>query len=362
MASPEAALVVIECPHCGTRYQLDYETLGTRGRRVACAHCGNSWRANAERPDDPMVPVAAGAPPGAPETRNFADLAEAMLDEKFETEERRQRERREARARADADAAAAEAAALALRNGHDDKAEALRFDADAAPAGGPSLEDIKAAISPTRKLSKSEAEAARKRQREFSARQRSFADSLPIARLRRGARLAALGALVVVIGGGIAFRAAAVQQFPQLAAAYAAVGLGVNVVGLEFRNVRTLKSLQDGAEVLQVDGEIASVATRETALPQVIVTLLGRNGRSLYEWSVTPEATELEPGETLGFRTQLSSPPQGASSVKLTFANGRAKLRPLDDMEYDSATRGTSFAPATATTFADKPAKDQQDR
>lgn len=372
MSSPEPALVVIECPHCGTRYQLDYEMVGPRGRRVSCAHCGNSWKARAEESDEPMQAVAAREQAVVDRSKALADLAEELLDEKFENEERKHRERREAsakahademaaraRARAEADAtAAARAANRGGRSGPvpvEAEGDALPLDAaDMEQEPQRTIEDIRAAIAPRAKPSKVEMEAARKRQREFSARQRSLADSLPIARLRRVARLAALAALVIVFGGGIAFRAAAVQQFPQLAEAYAAVGLGVNVVGLEFHNVRTLKSLQNGTEILQVDGEIASVATREVVLPQVIVTLLGKTDNSLYEWSVTPKATELEPGETLAFQTQLSAPPKGAVSVKLTFANGRAKLRPLDDIEDDNAAGGTSFAPSTAITFADK--------
>ena len=31
MANADQALVVIECPHCGTRYQLPYEAIGTKG-------------------------------------------------------------------------------------------------------------------------------------------------------------------------------------------------------------------------------------------------------------------------------------------------------------------------------------------
>ena len=377
MSSPEAALVVIECPHCGTRYQLDYETLGAKGRRVACAHCGNSWKAQADQPEEAMVAVPEPPPSLVSADRGLGDLAEELLDEKFLNEERRHRERREAtakahadelaakaRARAEADAeAAARAAAKAGRQGPTfidiPPGEALPLDAEDMAPGADAGAEAGRAAPPRAKPSKSEVEAARQRQREFSARQRSLADSLPIARLRRVARLAALAALVIVIGGGIAFRAAAVQQFPQLADAYAAIGLPVNVVGLEFRDVRTLKSLQNGAEMLQVDGDIASVASREVVLPQVVVTLLGKDGGSLYEWSVTPKATELEPGETLAFQTQLSAPPKGATSVRLSFANGRAKLRPLDDIEDDSSAGGTSFAPATAITFAGKRADDQ---
>ena len=151
-----------------------------------------------------------------------------------------------------------------------------------------------------------------------------------MARFKRVARLGVLVALVMTSGGGVLLREPIVAQFPQLAGVYAAVGLGVNVVGLEFRNVHTLQSLQQGAEVLKVDGDIASVSGHEVPVPQVIVTLLDARGDPLYQWSVASRAGELEPGETIGFETRLPSPPAGARSVKLTFASGAAQVQPPD--------------------------------
>ena len=79
----QPATVVIACPHCGTRYQVPPETLGSRGRQVSCAHCGKAWLAEARHGTDlgplrawvaatpfPVLPVqgrdglALGIPPG----------------------------------------------------------------------------------------------------------------------------------------------------------------------------------------------------------------------------------------------------------------------------------------------------------
>ena len=113
-----------------------------------------------------------------------------------------------------------------------------------------------------------------------------------------------------------------------LGTAWVLDGLEVNVVGLEFEGVRTLKSLQQGAEVLVVDGKVRSVAGHEVILPQVIVTLLGAKGESLYEWSVSPKAAELEPGEVVAFETRLTAPPAAATGVRLTFATARLQSMP----------------------------------
>ena len=288
MSAAETLPVVIACPNCGTRYQVPFATIGAKGRNVQCAHCGKSWQAKAEAPPEKLQPKA-----------------EAALDEKFAEEERRTKAGR----------------------GGASEPPMVR-----SPEHQRTLDEIKAAIAPKPGAAPAEVldPAAQKRQQqEFSRRQRSLASRLPVARFRRMARNLALALAVLLCAGGIFSRGALVEQFPQLAGLYAAVGLGVNVVGLDFRDVRTLKSLQQGAEVLVVDGRIASVTNHEARVPDVIVTLLGSKGQSLFQWSMTPMAGELEPGESVAFSTQLAKPPEDAVSVRLSFVDGRPVDTPL---------------------------------
>src|SRR5688500_8298381 len=78
MRSPQPLTVVIACPHCGTRYQVPPETLGTSGRKVSCAHCGKAWLAEAQ---------SAGQSPD--EDRLFTPSEEAALDREFTAVEQR---------------------------------------------------------------------------------------------------------------------------------------------------------------------------------------------------------------------------------------------------------------------------------
>jgi predicted Zn finger-like uncharacterized protein len=299
MPAPEASLVVIACPHCGTRYQLAYEAIGAKGRSVACAHCGESWEARADPPPRPAR---------TPDDPKFTELAEKELDEKFRAEERRHQEKRAARAKPQAPSGE---------------------DAEAAAAHQRTLDEIKAAVAVRAAAEKPSPNDHKRQQREFSQRQKSLYSNLPRAKARRLLRLAAFGAVIVVFGGGLVFRNAVVSQFPQLAESYAALGMKVNVVGLEFSDLSTVKSLDNGDEVLVVDGKINNVAGHEVSVPQVIVTLTDHTGAALYEWSMTPRATELEPGETVGLETRLTSPPVTATGVRLSFAEGDAPAKPV---------------------------------
>jgi hypothetical protein len=262
---------------------------------VQCANCSKSWQARAERPRPP-----------APE------IDEDVLDREFAEEELRQRARAQLRM-------ATEAAALSSR----DELEAAEARAGAKASA--------ASFDP----------ATHKRQQlEFFRRQRSNHGKLQVVRVRRAARTTAIVVLVAVLGGIVTLRGQLEQQYPELAGLYAAVGLGVNVLGLEFRDVHTLKSLRGGDEVLSVQGRVASVAGGVVDVPQIIVTLLGAEGRPLYEWSVLLGASQLRPGETLRFETQLIKPPEGAREVKLSFASRQAS--PGDALPAQIQTTGVA--------------------
>jgi predicted Zn finger-like uncharacterized protein len=287
MVSPLSSTVVIECPQCGTRYQLPPEAIGPKGRKVACAHCGSTWQAKAIRPEKAA----------ADSDTMFGPKEEAALDAAFAAEE--------------------EEVAAAV-------AEATEAVQDAA------IPDIRAAIAP--RPQKKPAGPARadpgdkKRQKDFRKRQAAFSKKLPLARVRRAVRAIAIVTFLSLIIGGIAFRTEIVKRVPDLAGAYEAFGLGVNVIGLEFRDVTTIATLRNGTNVMQIDARIYSVAPRSVAVPPVVITLLDDSGASVYEWSVVPQARDLEPGEVVDFAAQLSSPPAAAKRVRLTFTDGRARV------------------------------------
>jgi predicted Zn finger-like uncharacterized protein len=295
MSRPEPQGVIIGCPHCGTRYQLAPEALG-KGRLVQCANCKKSWQASA-LPLQAAAPKHPGLKPGADEDEMFDPAAEAELDATFAAEQQTAAAEQQA-------AAIAEAVAPGLDAG---QFEALDPEPEAPP---------ETPIDPKVQV---------KRQRAFSKRQRSLNRRLPIGRLRRALRMAGLVALMVVVGVGIVFRTEVVKQVPDLAGVYEMVGLGVNVIGLEFRDVRTIRALRDGTEVMTVDARIVSVSGRNVVVPPVVVTLLDTAGSPVYEWSVTPDVRDLEPGEYIEFETTLTAAPQSAERVRLTFTNGRSE-------------------------------------
>ncbi len=266
--------MIITCPHCQTKYQVTYEAIGSAGRKVQCAHCHLAW-------DQSPLPASPPEPAGEPTEpdRLFDVMAEDALDEAMASEEK---------------TVAAEKANTA-RPARDDAAKPV-----------PNAAEMK------------------KRQADFSKRQSAMISRLPLARLRRAARVAGVLLLVGMVSGAYFARVHLVERYPDLAGLYDAVGLGVNVVGLDFSNLETLKTLSDGNDVLMVSAQIVGLTAKPTRVPPVVVSLLDEHGSAVYEWSVTPRVRDLMAGERATFDTRLSLPPSEAARVRLSFAGGNS--------------------------------------
>jgi predicted Zn finger-like uncharacterized protein len=291
MSSPDLQTVVIACPNCGTRYQVPFGTIGAAGREVQCAQCSKHWHAMADVPPPPAV---------EDEDILFASADEAELDAAFEAEER----------------AAAPAPTLPAK-----------IATDAEPSR--TLADIRAALAPKPKkdaVNALDPALLSKSKRAFDQRQAKINKQSPMAKMRRTARLGAFVLLVSILVLGFAMRADLVIWFPALAGLYASIGLPVNVVGLEFEDSKTLTSYRAGKPVMLITSRIRSVASQTVPVPPVLVSLLDGTGATVYEWTVTPAAKEMNPGEVLEFSTEVSAPPQGAVTVRLSFTTLRAGI------------------------------------
>jgi predicted Zn finger-like uncharacterized protein len=330
MASAQPKTVVIICPHCTTRYQVPGETIGAKGRQVQCAHCGKAWQAFAEKvvelppaapAAEPEVARAKAAAPAAEteDDRMFDADAEAELDAAFEAEQRKS-----------AEAAAAEGSDAMMAEAERALADARAALAPAAPATPPPPQTP----------------ADKKREKAFSRRQEALTRQLPMARVRRTLRVVGVGTLALMLVGGVVLRTDLVRLFPDLAGVYEGVGLGVNVVGLDFRDVKTLLSRRSGSETLQVDARIYSVAPGKVNVPQVLVTLLNDIDQPLYQWTVAPLASSMQPGEIMEFSSQLTMPPAGASKVRLSFTNGGIRAEAMTAMEPAADQTAAGAAPA----------------
>jgi hypothetical protein len=133
-------------------------------------------------------------------------------------------------------------------------------------------------------------------------------------------RIVAAAVLVGVVAfAAIGLRASLVRVAPDLAGLYAAVGFPVNLRGLEFSEIKTMREMQDGIPVLVIDGEVMNVTRQPVEVPRLRLAVLGPDSRELYSWTALLPRSVLSEGERLSFRSRLASPPAEGTQVMVRF-------------------------------------------
>ncbi len=251
-------MLIIHCPTCAAGLQLPRSVLARRARRICCAVCEHRW---IEAPViEATQEVAAGSA-----TTELAPPEISLL------------------------------------------AESGKSDADQAPAPAPAP-----------------AAPAREKLKSLTRRLRLPPRALPklASRLvpRTAPRKLATCAALVLILVSVMKRDAIVRVAPPLAGAYAAIGLPVNLNGLQWRDVKTRVVVESAQRVLAVEGEIRNLRDHARPVPDIELSLRDDDGREVYRWSTPAPKANLNQNETVQFRVRLASPPDTARAVRVHFA------------------------------------------
>jgi hypothetical protein len=149
-------------------------------------------------------------------------------------------------------------------------------------------------------------------------RKRATRRRLVLSRHALPAAIIVLGLVVVCLVAG---RQQIVRLLPQTASLYARIGLPVNLRGLAFDKIKTVREVEDGVPILIVEGEVVGTTGRHTEVPRLRFAVTDNSGKEIYAWTARPAKTLLPPGEALPFRSRLASPPAEASGVTVRFFN-----------------------------------------
>ena len=133
----------------------------------------------------------------------------------------------------------------------------------------------------------------------------------------------AILALVAVNLMLIGWRSTVVRWLPQTASLYAALGLPVNLRGLFFESVKSRNELEDGTNVLVIEGTIVNLTTRTLEVPRLRFALRNASGHEVYAWTAQAAKSTLGSGNGLPFRARLASPPADGRDVIVRFLNRR---------------------------------------
>jgi predicted Zn finger-like uncharacterized protein len=301
--------MLIVCPSCATSYDVEPQSLSASGRQVRCARCRTVWRAESNH-----AVAAAVMVPGAGDAATMAGPAD-----EFESAGgdplRSSASPEETSLAPDFSEHNGAAAGRSDREGYSAAMEAPPT-VPADPDGGwTSFErDAGHADEPVREVGDIESVAARRQPR------RSMTQSLrwPLSLLQTG-----ILALALVDAILIAWRTDVVRALPQTASFYSLLRLPVNLRNLTFNDVATSMEQHEGVPILVVEGNIFNAARKAEDVPRLKFIVRNAAHQEIYAWTAVPARSSLGPGEAVGFRTRLASPPASAHDLVVRFLNRR---------------------------------------
>lgn len=272
--------MLIVCPSCASRYELDEAKIGPSGRKVRCASCQTAWQVEAPAPLSPIVEQEPDEPQPA---------IDAIAEQEFPS-------------------APSEDETNALL------AEELRRAAEIEESVSALAAERNDAVAPT------PAKPRRQAKPHKQARAKGW-----MAAIRSPSRLPVSTPAAIVLAGlgllGLALwqRNAVVRTVPQFAALYERLGLPINLRGLAFSAVES-ELVQDAqGRFLVVEGDVTNIARTKTKLPPITVAVKDEAGQVLYTWTAEPPRPVLEPAELVRFRARLAAPPENGRSVQVRF-------------------------------------------
>nr|WP_298690261.1 DUF3426 domain-containing protein [uncultured Dongia sp.] len=265
--------MIVSCPACATRFSLDAALLGDAGRNVRCAKCSHKWKQlppKLENPDGmPAETPAEIAAAGSTEASPFAADMTNPLPE--------------------ADAGQAQQAV-------GDPA----IDIPAAPPRPRSPQRPTGPITVPPKL------RPMMPKRRFAFR--------PIYLLLIG--------MLVGIGAAFFFRAEIARAIPALDMVYSLMGISTSspTEDLETANLVFSRRNEDGKSVYSVQADVFNKSMFPVPMPDLAVIALDADRKRLEPAHVFQlEQEEIEPGETITFRTFLDSLPKGTKTLRIEF-------------------------------------------
>lgn len=149
-----------------------------------------------------------------------------------------------------------------------------------------------------------------------SGRESSHVARMPFGRRVRPAAAAAM--CLASAMGLIGARTHVVRLAPRTAGLYAAIGLPVNVRGLEIATLAPERPAESPSD-MTVSGEIRNIAQKRVAVPRLTYEIRDAAGTPLVTWTERAGAKTIGTGKTLPFVSSPHRLPADAKSILVRF-------------------------------------------
>ncbi len=267
--------MIITCPECSTHYTVDAKTLGQSGREVRCASCSHKWFATPEdeTPPAPEPDAATDDPPA--ETTEDADTD---FDE----------------IKAETDAAP------------EPEAENGEPDQPAAEDGQATGAEDAPQPTPAHRKFRDKLEAKTKRKRLFVA---------------LGAWGGIAAGLLLILSIATLNRVGVVKILPKTAGAFAAIGMPVNIWGVNLKDITSERVNEAGDDILRISGQIFNPGKKPRAAPLVRISLRDETDAEIHAWTVAVDQAELPPKTGAQFSTMVKNLPPSAVDLRFSLTD-----------------------------------------
>ena len=144
-------------------------------------------------------------------------------------------------------------------------------------------------------------------------------------RERMRATAVAWGATGVAVAasatGMVAFRQDVAELWPRSASAFAALGLDVNVYGLEFYDISVERAFEGPTPVLLVSGEVRNIGHEDKLVPPVRLSLRDDRSQEIFQLVDAVSDAPIAAGASVPFQIRVENPPVDAVDLEATFAD-----------------------------------------
>lgn len=128
-------------------------------------------------------------------------------------------------------------------------------------------------------------------------------------------------ALAASATGMVAFRQDVAEIWPRSASAFAALGLEVNVYGLEFYDLAVERAFDGPTPILLVSGEVRNIGRDNKMVPPVRVSLRDSQSQEIFDLVNVITEEPLAAGASTPFQIRVENPPVDAVDLEATFAS-----------------------------------------
>jgi predicted Zn finger-like uncharacterized protein len=128
-------------------------------------------------------------------------------------------------------------------------------------------------------------------------------------------------ALAASAAGMVLFRQDVAELWPRSASAFAALGLEVNVYGLEFYDLTVERAFDGPTPILLVTGEVRNIGREDKMLPPVRLSLRDARSHEIFQVVSSITETPLSSGAAAPFQIRVENPPTDAVDLEATFAS-----------------------------------------